>query len=218
MFPATGAPLCLAAVAGSRFSAEGCAPRSPAFAPRAAVGRRPTGKAFGVTAVCYELCVQGVGRCAWGKDACGVAVDPRMCTVCPVGKAQEQSAVPVAEGCQGRPRNVTEGEGLSVRKLTRAAGPWAARKGQVEPWRAAGREAAGRRAQAGASGRSRAGVGGLGWRTGRKRMDRGLAGLTGGLATSAVPWAAGLRGRGRRGWAGRWACAAQFWGFRETVQ
>lgn len=100
--------------------------------------------------------MRGVGRCAWVRDACRVAAGPRKCTVCPVGKAQEQSAVIVVEGCQGHPGNVTEGQGLGVRKLAQVAGPRVApeRPGRTLEcdWKGSRQEQSGCRGQQAAEG------------------------------------------------------------------
>lgn len=79
-------------------------PRSPILpsAPRAAVGRGPSGKAVGLAAVCCA--------CARGRGASGVGAGPRMCTVCPVGRARSR-ALSSWQRLPGTPGNVTEGRG-----------------------------------------------------------------------------------------------------------
>lgn len=197
-------------------------PRSPILpsAPRAAVGRGPSGKAVGLAAVCCA--------CARGRGASGVGAGPRMCTVCPVGRARSR-ALSLWQRLPGTPRERHGGPGLAW-----GSSPGRQRLGR--PGRAGlklgvrlgggGREA-GRRSrpeQRGPRGQEAAqGAGGMGWRTGRRRGGPvELTGRAGSLAGRLVR-PLGQQDRRGRGWRGLGRAGAepgrgaQLRGFRGAV-
>lgn len=121
------------------------------------------------------------------------------------------------------PGGVTEGQGLGVKKLSQAAGPWAARKGQVGPWSVAGREVAGRWAGVFPA-RTERGVGDS-IRDSRqpKALGAPADGQAGGGGTSGAcqagwrPWWTWAVGPGLFRWASRDRVVVQVCGFRKTV-